>query len=77
MLLIYLLESYNETSAIKRASRKCRIYFKDTGLACYLAKLNDAEILKRSRFADIFVETYIINEIIKSYLNNNIKQLII
>ena len=77
MLLIYLLESHNEMSAIKRASRKCKIYFKDTGLACYLAKLNDTEILKRSRFADIFVEIYIIIEIMKSYLNNNIKQPII
>ena len=46
---------------------------KDTGLACYLAKLNDAEILKRSIFAVSFVATYIINEIMKSYLNNNIK----
>ncbi len=71
--IIYLLESYNEMSAIKRVSRKCKIYFKDTGLACYLAKLNDPEILKRSRFAGNFVETYIINEIMKSYLNNNVK----
>lgn len=71
--IIYLLESYNEMSAIKRVSRKYKIYFKDTGLAAYLARLNDPEILKRSRFAGSFVETYIINEIMKSYLNNNVK----
>lgn len=68
--LIYLLEPYNEISIAKRVVKRPKIYFSDTGLACYLSRLNDKEVLKASRFSGSFVETYIINEIRKSYRNN-------
>jgi len=69
--IITLIEPYNESSIIKRIVKRPKIIFNDTGLASYLAGFNDAETLKRSRFAGHFVETYIINEILKSYKNNN------
>lgn len=68
--IIYLLEPYNETSIKKRIVKRAKIYFSDTGLACYLAKVNSPEMLKASFLNGRFVETYIINEIRKTYLNN-------
>lgn len=68
--IVYLLEPYNEISIAKRIVKRPKIYFNDTGLACYLAKLNSAEVLQASSFSDRFVETYIINEIRKSFVNN-------
>ena len=69
--IIYLLQPYNEASLVKRVVKIPKIYFQDTGLACYLAKLSDPLNLKASYFAGKFVETYIINEIRKSYNNND------
>lgn len=71
--IVYLLEAYNENSSIKRAVKKPKLYFYDTGLAAYLSKLDNKEVLARSIFSGRFVETYIVNEIIKSHRNNNKK----
>ncbi len=68
--IIYLLQPYNELSIMKRIVKRPKIYFSDTGLAAYLARLNNPEVLQRSLFKGRFVETYIINEIRKSYRNN-------
>lgn len=68
--IIYLLEPYSETSIKKRIVKRPKIYFSDTGLACFLAKVNSPEMLKASFLNGRFVETYIINEIRKTYLNN-------
>ena len=67
--IIYLLQPYYETSLTKRVIKRPKIYFRDTGLACHLAKLGDAKSLAVSHFSGHFVETYVINEIIKSYEN--------
>lgn len=71
--IIYLLEPYNEASFTKRIVKRPKLYFNDTGLACYLAKFNAADVLMNSYFANKFVETYIINEIRKSFANNGIE----
>lgn len=71
--IVYLLESYNEISISKRIVKRPKLYFTDTGLACYLAKLTSGDILQASTFSGRFVETYIINEIKKSYLNNGVE----
>lgn len=71
--IVYLLEPYNENSTLKRAVKRPKLYFSDTGLAAYLSRLNNSEVLKNSIFSGRFVETYIINEIIKSHKNNNKK----
>lgn len=67
--IIYLLQPYYELSLTKRVVKRPKIYFKDTGLACHLAKLGDPKSLAVSHFAGHFVETYVINEIVKSYEN--------
>ena len=69
--IIYLLQPYNEYSITKSIKRP-KIYFTDTGLACYLSRLDNEEVIKKSIFSGRFVETYIINEIRKSYRNNGI-----
>jgi len=71
--IVYLLEPYNEISISKRIVKRPKLYFSDTGLACYLARLNSGEILEASSFTGRFVETYIINEIKKSFINNGIE----
>lgn len=68
--IITLLQPYNELSIVKRIVKRPKIYFNDTGLACYLARINEPNILMRSAFNGSFVETYIFNEIVKSYTNN-------
>lgn len=69
--IIFLLQPYNESSIKKRVVRTPKIYFIDTGLACYLTNLKDPESLLASNFAGAFMETFVVNEIRKSYLNNN------
>jgi len=68
--IIYLLEPYNENSITKRIVKRPKVYFTDTGLACYLARLNSPETLQKSIFSGRFVETYIVNELRKTYINN-------
>lgn len=68
--IVYLLEPYYEYSVVKRVEkRRYKLYFCDTGLASHLIGLNKKTLMS-SIFAGHFVETYIINEIIKSYKNN-------
>ena len=69
--IIHLLEPYYENSVTKRVIKRPKIFFSDTGLACYLARVNSPETLKNSYLKGHVVETYIINEIIKSYKNNH------
>ncbi len=68
--IVYLLEPYNETSIKKRVVKRPKLYFSDTGLAAYLAKAVSPEILQASFLNGRFVETYIVNEIRKSFSNN-------
>jgi len=69
--IIYLLKPYNELSFVKRIVKRPKLYFCDTGLACYLATLSNPESLKNSIFKGRFVETFIVNELKKSFRNNN------
>lgn len=68
--IIYFLQSYQDVSITKRVVKAPKVYFADTGLAAYLARINDAKTLEASVFAGAFMETYVMNEIRKSYLNN-------
>lgn len=68
--IIYFLQSYQDVSITKRVTKAPKVYFSDTGLAAYLARINDAATLEASVFAGAFMETYVMNEIRKSYLNN-------
>ena len=66
--LVYLLQPYSGNT-IKRIVKRPKIYFMDTGLACYLSLWNDPRVLERSAMAGAMFETYVISEIIKQYAN--------
>lgn len=61
--LIYFSQPYSDLSITKRVVKSKKIYFSDTSLAAYLAKLNNSEVLKISNFSDAFNETFINNKI--------------
>jgi predicted AAA+ superfamily ATPase len=65
--LIYLLRPYGDV--VKRAIKTPKLYFMDTGLAAYLTKWTSAEVLRDGAAAGEFFETFVITEILKSYLN--------
>lgn len=67
--LVYLLQPYSNNN-ITRIVKKPKIYFMDTGLACYLVGYLDAVTLEKSAYNGAIFETYVISQIIKSYLNN-------
>lgn len=66
--IVYLLQPYS-ASALKRAIKAPKIYFRDTGLACYLTRWLTADALKCSAVAGNMFETFVVSEILKSYTN--------
>ncbi len=66
--IVYLLQPYS-ASALKRAVKTPKIYFRDTGLACYLTRWLTADTLKCSAVAGNMFETFVVSEILKSYSN--------
>ena len=67
--LIFMLQAYSNNN-VQKAIKRPKIYFMDTGLACYLTGYINSETLERSAYNGAIFETYIISEIIKSYTNN-------
>ena len=67
--IIYILQPYS-ASALNRAIRSPKIYFRDTGLACYLTRWLTADALKNSAVAGNMFETFMVSEILKSYSNS-------
>ena len=67
--IIYVLEPYYN-NIMKRAVKTPKIYFLDTGLAAYLTKWKDKDVLEAGAMAGNFFENYVIVEILKSYYNN-------
>ena len=70
--LITLLEPYYEDSINKRVVKRKKLYFNDTGLACFLIGIDLPKTLQLSSFKGRLVETYIHNEIVKSFKNNGV-----
>ncbi|MBO7085622.1 MAG: ATP-binding protein [Bacilli bacterium] len=66
--LIYILEPYY-SNHLTRAIKTPKIYFKDTGLACYLTRWTTPEALENGAMAGHMFETFVVNEIIKSFTN--------
>lgn len=67
--IVYLLEPYCN-NIIKRGIIIPKIYFLDTGLAAYLTKWKNKEVLEAGTMAGKFFENFVIIEIIKSYYNS-------
>jgi len=69
--LVYLLQPYSGNT-IKRIVKRPKLYFMDTGLACYLSLWNNPRVLEQSAMAGAMFETYVVSEIIKQYSNRGI-----
>lgn len=69
--LVYLLSPYSGNT-IKRIVKRPKLYFMDTGLACYLSLWNSPRVLENSAMAEAMFETYVVSEIIKEYTNRGI-----
>ena len=67
--LVYLLPAYSGNT-IKRLTKRPKLYFMDTGLACYLSLWNNPRALEQSAMAGAMFETYVITDIIKQYANS-------
>lgn len=66
--IVFLLQAYS-AGALNRAIKTPKIYFRDTGLACYLTRWLTADALKNSAVAGNIFETFVVSEILKSYSN--------
>lgn len=66
--IVYILQPYS-ASALARVIKTPKIYFRDTGLACYLTRWLTADALKNSAVAGNMFETFVVSEILKSYSN--------
>lgn len=69
--VIYILKPYF-SNIEKRLIKAPKVYFMDTGLACYLTGYDDAFILSKSAYNVNIFETYVISEIVKNLSNNAI-----
>lgn len=70
--IIYILKPYTP-SVLNRAIRTPKLYFRDTGLCCYLTRWLTPETLKNGAMAGAMYETFVINEILKSYSNEGLE----
>ena len=66
--IVYILKPYS-SNALARAIKTPKIYFRDTGLACYLTRWLSPETLMNSAVAGNMFETFVVSEILKSYSN--------
>lgn len=69
--LVHLLHPYSGNT-VKRIVKRPKLYFMDTGLACYLSMWNNPRALELSAMAGAMFENYVISEIIKGYANQGI-----
>ncbi len=67
--LVYILQPYSN-NITSRIVKTPKVYFMDTGLACYLTGWKTPETLETGAMNGAFFETYVVSEIIKSYWHN-------
>ena len=70
--LVYILKPYTP-SVLSRAIKTPKLYFRDTGLACYLTRWLTPETLKYGAMSGAMFETFVLNEILKSYSNEGLE----
>ena len=70
--LVYLLRPYSP-NITKRIIKTPKMYFLDTGLCAYLTKWLTPEALMSGAMSGAILETYVIGEILKSYLHNGME----
>ena len=67
--LVYLLAPYS-SNLTSRIIKTPKIYFLDTGLACFLANIDSPQALEASYLSGAMLETYAICEILKGFWHN-------
>lgn len=66
--IVVLIEPYYN-NVLKRMIKAPNMYFMDTGLCAYLTRWTSSESLEVSAMSGAFFETFVVSEVIKSYLN--------
>lgn len=66
--IIYIMQPYSN-SALTRAIKTPKVYFRDTGLVCFLTKYQTAETAMNGAIAGELFETFVVSEILKSFSN--------
>lgn len=69
--IVYQLQPYF-SNFNKRVTKSSKLYFYDTGLLCFLLKINDAASVKLSAHKGNLFENYVINECLKRNYHNNL-----
>lgn len=67
--IVYLLEPYY-SNLNKRLVKTPKLYFLDTGLCAYLTGWSSPETLEAGAMSGAILETWVISELLKSYLHN-------
>jgi predicted AAA+ superfamily ATPase len=70
--LVFLLRPFH-VNISKREIKAPKLYFLDTGLAAFLTGWDTPKTLCRGAQSGAFFETFVISEIIKSYINSGIQ----
>lgn len=66
--IIHVMQPFWANTA-KRIAKTPKLYFMDTGLACYLTGWNTPEQLKNGAVSGHMFETFVVSEVLKSYMN--------
>lgn len=66
--IVYILQPFSNSS-LNRAIKTPKLYFRDTGLICYLAKYPTADAAMNGAMAGELFETFVVSEILKSFSN--------
>ena len=69
--IVYLLEPYT-SNILKRAIKSPKLYFRDTGLVCYLTRWLTPENLAYGAMSGPIFETFVVSEILKSFSNEGL-----
>lgn len=66
--IIYIMQPYTN-SALNRAIKTPKLYFRDTGLVCFLTKYQTPETAMNGAMAGELFETFVVSEVLKSFSN--------
>lgn len=67
--IVFLLQPYS-SNLTNRIVKTPKIYFSDTGLACYLTGWKTSEVLENGAMSGSFFENFVVSEVRKSYIHN-------
>lgn len=66
--IVYILQPFSN-SALNRTIKTPKLYFRDTGLVCYLTRYPTPDTAMNGAMAGELFETFVVSEILKSFSN--------